>query len=169
MKDDKYYLDLESEGYYKTVDKRGKDYREYKEWLVKKDDRYNTIKENVEAKNSSSKGLGDIVDAITTVTGIKAVVEAIKGDDDCGCDERKAKWNTIEIWKGKKINCIEKDDFNWITDFIGLNKTLITFDEREEVVRIYNNIFNTRQKNTKCTSCYNGLIRNIKKYLENYS
>ena len=32
MKQDKYYLDLEERGYYNTVDKRSKDYREYKQW-----------------------------------------------------------------------------------------------------------------------------------------
>ena len=32
MKRDKYYLDLEENGFYKTIDKRSKDYREYKKW-----------------------------------------------------------------------------------------------------------------------------------------
>ena len=32
MKQDKYYLDLEERGYYNTIDKRSKDYREYKQW-----------------------------------------------------------------------------------------------------------------------------------------
>ena len=32
MKDSKYYLKLEDKGYYETIDKRSKDYREYKQW-----------------------------------------------------------------------------------------------------------------------------------------
>ena len=32
MKPDKFYLSLEEEGYYNTIDKRSKDYREYKQW-----------------------------------------------------------------------------------------------------------------------------------------
>ena len=31
MKDSKYYLKLEDKGYYETIDKRSKDYREYKQ------------------------------------------------------------------------------------------------------------------------------------------
>ena len=32
MRPDNYYLELEKQGYYETIDKRSKDYREYKEW-----------------------------------------------------------------------------------------------------------------------------------------
>jgi hypothetical protein len=37
MKDNKYFEDLEKKGYYNTVDKRSKDYREYKEYLASKE------------------------------------------------------------------------------------------------------------------------------------
>jgi hypothetical protein len=41
-----------------------------------------------------SKGLGDTIEKITTVTGIKTVVKKIsKGD--CGCDKRKDKLNKL--------------------------------------------------------------------------
>ena len=30
MRPDNYYLELEKQGYYETIDKRSKDYREYK-------------------------------------------------------------------------------------------------------------------------------------------
>ena len=49
MKHDNYYIDLERQGYYESVDKRSKDYREYKEWkkakaVVKKD--FEALKKN---------------------------------------------------------------------------------------------------------------------------
>ena len=46
MKADNYYKDLQDKGYYDNIDKRSKDYREYKEWKASKD--FKTIKANVE-------------------------------------------------------------------------------------------------------------------------
>ena len=84
MKPDKYYLDLEERGYYKTIDKRTKDYREYKEWKATQvEEGYKKLKKNVD---SQSKGLGDTVAKITKATGIDKVVEFVAGED-CGCDE----------------------------------------------------------------------------------
>lgn len=39
-----------------------------------------------------SKGLGDTIEKITTVTGIKKIVETVTkavGKEDCGCNKRK--------------------------------------------------------------------------------
>ena len=43
------------------------------------------------------KGLGDTIEAITTATGIKKVVEAVskKTGKDCGCGARKEKLNKL--------------------------------------------------------------------------
>ena len=46
-----------------------------------------------------SKGLGDTIEKITEVTGIKKAVEKITGDDDCGCGKRKEKLNKILPYK----------------------------------------------------------------------
>ena len=45
-------------------------------------------------KHRNSKGLGDTIEKITTVTGIKSVVKRVFGKD-CGCEERKTKLNKI--------------------------------------------------------------------------
>ena len=39
-------------------------------------------------------GLGDVIDRITTATGIKAVVHAVAGED-CGCQKRREKLNEM--------------------------------------------------------------------------
>jgi len=44
-----------------------------------------------------SKGLGDTVEKITKITGVKKVVEMIT--DDCGCDKRKEKLNKLFPYK----------------------------------------------------------------------
>ena len=41
--------------------------------------------------------LGDLIELITTYTGIKWIVKKIWGDD-CGCDERKNDLKDIELW-----------------------------------------------------------------------
>ena len=41
--------------------------------------------------------LGNLIELITTYTGIKWLVKKIWGDD-CGCDDRKNKYNDVELW-----------------------------------------------------------------------
>jgi len=48
-----------------------------------------------------TKGIGTIIDKITTLTGIKKLVKFIFGED-CGCEERKNKLNKIKLWQIKK-------------------------------------------------------------------
>lgn len=44
--------------------------------------------------------LGDLIELITTYTGIKWVVKKYSKltGKDCGCDERKEKLNDVELW-----------------------------------------------------------------------
>lgn len=44
-----------------------------------------------------SRGLGDTIEKITTVTGIKAVVDTVSEvtKKDCGCNKRKDKLNKL--------------------------------------------------------------------------
>ena len=44
--------------------------------------------------------LGDLVEVITTYTGIKWIVKKLTkwfGYEDCGCDKRKAQLNSLKI------------------------------------------------------------------------
>lgn len=161
MKDNKYYEDLEKNGYYNTIDKRSKDYREYKQYLKSKED-FKNLQKNVE--ENTTIGLGDVVEKIAKATGIKKVVDAIV--DDCGCDERKKKFNKIPLWKRRKVNCIEESDYPFVKEFIKMKK--FPFNDRERFVKIYNHVFRVNVKNTNCVSCFEGYIKNIKKYLEIY-
>ncbi len=45
--------------------------------------------------------LGDLIELITTYTGIKWFVKKVTkllGYEDCGCDDRKNKLNDVELW-----------------------------------------------------------------------
>lgn len=52
-----------------------------------------------------SKGLGDTIEKITTVTGIKAVVDTVAKatGKDCGCGARKAALNNPNLLINKTL------------------------------------------------------------------
>ena len=158
MKKDKYYKDLEKKGYYDSIDKRSKDYREYKEWKAKFQE-----KEEV--------GLGDVVEKITKATGIKKVVEAVTEvlDADCGCEERKEKLNKYTAWGRRRLNCISEEDYNWYVSGNIKKKSRWKFNEVERLVSVYNSIFNTKIKPSSCSSCIKSYQENLNKYIEIYN
>ena len=158
MKKDKYYKDLEEKGYYDSIDKRTKDYKEYKEWKAK-------------FNEEQTVGLGDVVEKITEATGIKKVVEAVaeKLDADCGCDDRKEKFNKLKLWRRHNINCISEEDYNWYVGGEIGKRTRFNFEEQKRIVSIYNSVFNTKQKVTKCSPCFKRFIDNLNRYIEIYN
>ena len=164
MQEDRYYLELEENGYYNTIDKRSKDYREYKQWLtLKQSGEHKKIKENIENK---SKGLGDTIAKITKATGIDKAVKFIAGED-CGCDERQVQLN--KLFSYKKINCISEDDYAYLSDFVDRKTSKVTNEQKVRLITIHNNVFNTNQKtNTSCSPCISGVVNKLKKYLQVY-
>lgn len=162
MKKDSYYIELEKEGYYDTVDKRSKDYREYKKWLNKSSS-YESLKDNVE---NQPKGFGDTVAKITEVTGIKKLVKLIAGDD-CGCDERKEILN--RKFKYRNINCVSEEDYNYLNDFFALNTLKVTNIQQVRLNKIHNHIFGTRKSTSSCVSCVIKTVENLRKYLQVYN
>jgi hypothetical protein len=164
MRPDNYYLELEKQGYYETIDKRSKDYREYKEWKAsKRSEDYNKLKQNVETQ---SKGVGDTVAKITKATGVDKLVKFIAGED-CGCDERQVQLN--KLFSYKKINCISEDDYSYLSDFVDRKTSKVTNEQKVRLITIHNNVFNTNQKtNTSCSPCISGVVNKLKKYLQVY-
>ena len=164
MKQDKYYLDLEERGYYNTIDKRSKDYREYKQWKdTKVEEGYESHKKSVEKQ---SKGLGDTIAKITKATGIDKIVKFVAGED-CGCDERQEKWNAKFNYKG--VKCVSEDDYNFLKDFFSAGHNSVNFEQRSRLYDIYNYAFGTAlSKNTSCSSCVASVVRKLKSYLEDY-
>jgi hypothetical protein len=164
MKQDRYYLDLEEKGYYDTIDKRSKDYREYKQWKATKvEEGYESHKKSVEKQ---SKGLGDTIAKITKATGIDKVVKFIAGED-CGCDERQESFN--KDFKYKKVRCLNEDDYKYLTNFLANKGTTIGYDDKFKVIGIYNYVFSTNEKRTtSCSSCISKIVKNLERYMKNY-
>ncbi len=127
----------------------------YKEWKAK-----------FELENDSkSKGLGDTVEKITKATGIKKVVKAVFGDD-CGCNERKDRLNSIMSYK--VVNCLEEEEYNYIKDFIDLKRSSVTMAEQRGLLTIYNRVFNQRKQMSNCPSCVRGIVNELKRLIVNY-
>ena len=129
----------------------------YKEWKAKFD----------QEQESKPKGLGDTVAKITEATGIKKAVEFIAGDD-CGCDERQEKLNSMFGYR--KTECLTEDEYNFLTDFYARHKGsyLGNLDKRE-LVTIHNRVLHTNyNKGTSCTKCVKKVFTNLKKLIENY-
>jgi len=51
-------------------------------------------------RKNTNQGLGDTIEMITKLTGIKQIVKTIVGDD-CGCNKRKDKLNDKFPYKTK--------------------------------------------------------------------
>jgi hypothetical protein len=62
------------------------------------------IKSNQMEQQEKSKGLGDTIEKITTVTGIKKVVDTVAKatGKDCGCKARKEALNRVFPYQDKK-------------------------------------------------------------------
>jgi hypothetical protein len=160
MKKDSYYQELEKEGYYENIDKRSKDYREYKEW---KSSKYANLKDNVE---NQSKGLGDTIAKVTKATGVDKLVKLIAGDD-CGCDERKEILN--RKFNYKNINCVSEEDYDYLNSFFALNTLKVTNTQQVRLNKIHNHIFSTRKSTSSCVSCVIKTVENLRKYLQVYN
>jgi len=126
------------EAYYESLDKRTKEYKLWKEW-----------------HQSQSEGFGDTIEKVTEATGIKKAVKRaaeLLGYDDCGCDARKEKLN--KIFRYRKPECLEEDEFVWLSEFFDKSRTRVTVPEQERMFQIYNRVFKDQREPTPCLGCW---------------
>jgi len=117
----------------------------------------------------NAQGLGDTIEQITEVTGIKKVVELFSSVTgiDCGCDERKAKLNKLFPYNGN-VNCLTEKDYNTLTELIEPSKNTLTPEEQNIISEIYFNVFNYRLQLSSCGSCWAGKIEELRKVYNEY-
>jgi len=110
-----------------------------------------------------SKGLGDTIEKITEVTGIKAVVEAVSEATglDCGCDARKETLN--KLFPYKKTECINDVDNEWLTNFFSVTNNQLTPKQQNRITEIYKNVFNEKIQPSNCGSCWRDKINELRK------
>jgi len=105
-------------------------------------------------KKTPSQGLGDTIEKVTEATGIKKAVELFTEltGIDCGCEKRKEKLN--ELFRYKKPECLNKEEYEYLKTFFGTKQNLITNQQQVEVLAIYNRVFQDKKKPTNCSKCF---------------
>jgi len=136
-----------SEEYYKSLDKRTKEYKEWK-------DNFN---------NQTSTGLGDVVETITEKTGIKKAVKFIAGED-CGCEERKEKFNKVRF-RFKPVRCFSENNFNAWTKLRD-HKGNFTNEHITLIHKCYEELFARKFERQSC--CYDSFYKEIDRVYEQY-
>ena len=138
-------------------------------------------KQVVKSKKASPKtkavigvGLGDVVEVVTRKTGIKKAVEAISKTlgIECGCEERKEILNKLFSGSRKVINCINREEYNLISETIQAAETRNAAYPAEQKIMAeqYAKIFGTKYELwcNHCPNVWNTKIKEIKKVLKAY-
>lgn len=110
-------------------------------------------KKTTTKKKAAPKGLGDTVEKITEVTGIKKAVKWIFGED-CGCEDRKE-------WLNKKFpysQQLTEAEFDYLDAYFLSKKEVVSKEEQKELIAIYNRVFNQRVQPSSCTPCFKNRI-----------
>ena len=106
-------------------------------------------------KKVAPEGLGDTVENITEVTGLKKAVKWIFGED-CGCEERK-EWLNKKFPYSKELT---EAEFDYLDAYFKSNKEVITKQIQKELIDIYNRVFNQKVQPSSCTPCFKNRIHN---------
>ena len=137
--------------YYESLDKRTKEYKEYKASL-------------------ESEGLGDTLEKVFEATGVKKVVEWLADGKDCGCDKRKARLNEIFRYKPE---CLVKSEYDYLIEYNKRHNP--KYFSGEDVRRLLNIHQRTLRKRPKvCQNCNSGVkvmnevVDNLNKLLKEY-
>ena len=117
-----------------------------------------------------AQGLGDSIEKLTEVTGIKKAVEMFTEATgvDCKCDERKVKLNNLFPYN-RNINCLNESDYNKLTKYLSAEQSTLNAIEQQEVSDIYFNVFNYRLQISSCASCWKGKLEELRRVYNEYT
>lgn len=104
--------------------------------------------EEIKPSLEKTVGAGDVIEKVTSATGIKKLVEVFTPEgEDCGCDERKMKFNNTRLKYGGKMKiarCPSKHELAELQDIFERSKTKLTQDDAKRIAEIYSQVFATR-------------------------
>ncbi len=115
------------------------------------------------------KGLGDTIESITEVTGIKTVVEmfAKATGIDCGCSERKEKLNNLIPYR-RNVNCLNEDEYLFLKVLYETNLNQLTVKQQYKIIDIYLNVFGVKLEHSNCSSCWRDVLADLRKVYNTY-
>lgn len=111
---------------------------------------------------AENKGAGDIVEKITTATGIKAVVDTVAKalDTDCGCAARKETLN--KLFPNRKLNDLSTEDYEWLSEWYSVKRHSVNPSQQKMLVDVYNRVFNSKRVVSNCSPCIASVNRELK-------
>tara|TARA_R110000803_G_scaffold200351_1_gene264683 strand:+ start:193 stop:570 length:378 start_codon:yes stop_codon:yes gene_type:complete len=112
-----------------------------------------------------SKGLGDTIEKITEVTGVKKATAFLFGKD-CGCDERKEKLN--KLYPYRKPECLLQKEYKFLDSMYLDNPRTLSEEDNKQLHSIYNRVFKDTKKATSCGSCVKGVMSELKVIYNEY-
>ena len=115
---------------------------------------------STEIQKTKATGLGDSVEKVFQATGIDKVAKFVLGDD-CNCSERREILN--KMFPYQKPNCLTEDEYNYLDNYFSIRVSKISGEKQQQLVAIYNRVFNDKAQATGCSSCF---LNNIHKKLE---
>ena len=118
---------------------------------------------------NKSKGLGDMIDSITTKTGIKKVVNKISEATGipCNCEERKQKLNQM-FPNFRNIRQFTEDEikiYDEVVPGIELRQRL-NAEEKTIIATLYTGVFGQNPQWKSCSPCNKQIMDNLKKVYE---
>ena len=122
-------------------------------------------KRSPKRRTVKSKGVGDTIAKVTKATGIDKAVKFLAGED-CGCDDRRKKLNDMFPYRGTK--CLVESEYKYLTKFFADNVNFISAPQQNELLKIYNRVFNARKKPSTCTPCVKTLVDELQKVYLTY-
>ena len=106
------------------------------------------------------KGFGDMIEAVTEATGIKAVVEAIT--DDCGCKARKEALN--KLFPTRKTNDLSLEDFETLKGVFALGRpSSVSNEVQKQIIGVYNRVFNAKRVLSNCSPCIRKVVDELER------
>jgi len=121
--------------------------------------------------------LGDAVEAVTTATGIKAIVKHMVGED-CGCDERKEKlneWgNKIQdkistFFRRNNIKTLTPEEYEYLDTFFSRPRLTMKPSEQYRMLEINNRVFSQKLEYSTCGSCVHSMVNQLKHVYDAYT
>ncbi len=114
------------------------------------------------SKNKATRqGLGDIVDEITTKTGVKKLVKDIFGNN-CGCEDRKKWLNKYTPWAvNRKMTEGQLSVYNRLKHF--RKEQTIPADANRAITELFNEVYQPEVKAepVTCSSCIGELYSRL--------
>ena len=115
---------------------------------------------------AQSEGLGDTVEKVLEVTGVAKLAKWVLGED-CKCDERKAKLNSLFPYR--KPECLLKDEHEFLSEWFTEKRYSMKPTEQKELLRIYNRVFTVNMQPTSCGSCLRDVMNKLEILYNSYA